>query len=137
MRVFSSLLFLLFLFVGIGCVGLKTSPYTYIGSWEEENFGLQSPFTNGKGFAKMTFYPDYRVEGFINDTLFRKQFMVSGSWRASMVNLLITNNQVQVIGNIMFSEDSSLVLVRYYSDSEMFRGIMKMTKKSIVDSLGK
>ena len=135
MQTFYKTIGILLLFVGVGCVGLKTSPYTYVGTWQEENFGTQLPLRNGRGYAKMTFYPDFRVEGYIEDSLFLNQYMVSGSWRNAMVNLKITRHQVQSIGDIMFSEDSSKVLVRYYNDNKMYRGIMNLTKKSIVDSL--
>lgn len=135
MQKYYKLLAVLFVFVGVGCVGLKTSPYTYVGTWEEENFGTQIPLRNGRGYAKMSFYPDFRVEGYIEDSLFLNQYMVSGSWRNSMVNLLITRHQVHSIGDIRFTEDSSKVLVRYYNDNKMYRGIMTLTKKSIVDSL--
>lgn len=121
--------------VCFGCVGLKTSRYTYVGTWDEENFGTQLPLRNGKGSAKMTFYPDYRVEGFITDSLFLEQYMVSGSWRDKMVNLIITRHPVKSIGEIFFSADSNLVLVRYYNNDKMYRGQMKLTRKIVADSL--
>jgi hypothetical protein len=83
----------------------------------------------------MTFYPDYRVEGFITDSLFLEQYMVSGSWRDKMVNLIITRHPVKSIGEIFFSADSNLVLVRYYNNDKMYRGQMKLTRKIVADSL--
>lgn len=121
--------------VCFGCVGLKTSRYTYVGTWDEENYGTQLPLRNGRGSAKMTFYPDYRVEGFITDSLFLEQYMVSGSWRDKMVNLIITRHPVKSIGEIFFSADSNLVLVRYYNNDKMYRGQMKLTRKIVADSL--
>lgn len=135
MHIFSKLLLIVILLVCFGCVGLKTSRYTYVGTWDEENFGTQLPLRNGKGSAKMTFYPDYRVEGFITDSLFLEQYMVSGSWRDKMVNLIITRHPVKSIGEIFFSADSNLVLVRYYNNDKMYRGQMKLTRKIVADSL--
>lgn len=137
MHIFSKFVILFFLFICVGCVGLKTTRYTYVGTWEEENFGTQLPFRNGRGFAKMSFYPDYRVEGFIEDSLFLERYMVSGSWRDKMVNLIITRHPVKSIGEIFFSQDSNLVLVRYYNNDNNYRGQMKLTRKIIVDSLAK
>lgn len=135
MHIFSKLLVVIFLLLSFGCVGLKTSRYTYVGTWDEENYGTQLPLRNGKGSAKMSFYPDYRVEGFITDSLFLEQYMVSGSWRDKMVNLIITRHPVKSIGEIFFSADSNLVLVRYYNNDKMYRGQMKLTRKIVADSL--
>lgn len=135
MHIFSKLLVIIFLLLSFGCVGLKTSRYTYVGTWDEENYGTQLPLRNGRGSAKMSFYPDYRVEGFITDSLFLEQYMVSGSWRDKMVNLIITRHPVKSIGEIFFSVDSNLVLVRYYNNDKMYRGQMKLTRKIVADSL--
>ncbi len=135
MHIFSKLLVVIFLLLSFGCVGLKTSRYTYVGTWDEENYGTQLPLRNGRGSAKMSFYPDYRVEGFITDSLFLEQYMVSGSWRDKMVNLIITRHPVKSIGEIFFSVDSNLVLVRYYNNDKMYRGQMKLTRKIVADSL--
>lgn len=135
MHIFSKLFVVVILLVCFGCVGLKTSRYTYVGTWDEENYGTQLPLRNGRGSAKMSFYPDYRVEGFITDTLFLEQYMVSGSWRDKMVNLIITRHPVKSIGEIFFSADSNLVLVRYYNNDKMYRGQMKLTRIIVADSL--
>ncbi|MBL8004388.1 MAG: hypothetical protein JNL36_04735 [Candidatus Kapabacteria bacterium] len=135
MHIFSKLFVVVILLVCFGCVGLKTSRYTYVGTWDEENYGTQLPLRNGRGSAKMSFYPDYRVEGFITDSLFLEQYMVSGSWRDKMVNLIITRHPVKSIGEIFFSADSNLVLVRYYNNDKMYRGQMKLTRKIVADSL--
>lgn len=135
MHIFSKILVVTILLFCFGCVGLKTSRYTYVGTWDEENYGTQLPLQNGRGYAKMSFYPDYRVEGFIEDSLFMEQYMVSGSWRDKMVNLIITRHPVKSIGEIFFSVDSNLVLVRYYNNDKMYRGQMKLTRKIVADSL--
>jgi hypothetical protein len=135
MHIFSKVFVVVFLFICVGCVGLKTSRYTYVGTWVEEYSGTQLPLRNGRGFAKMTIYPDYRLEGYIEDSLFMEQYMVSGSWRNKMVNLMITRHPVKSIGEIFFSVDSNLVMIRYYNGEKMYRGKMELTRKIIADSL--
>lgn len=135
MHKFSNFCVILFLFICVGCVGLKTSRYTYVGTWVEENSGTQLPLRNGRGYAKMTIYPDYRLEGYIEDSLFLEQYLVSGSWRNKMVNLMITRHPVKSIGEIFFSEDSNSVMIRYYNNQKLYRGKMELTRKIIADSL--